>query len=497
MKEKRMIQKVFPFIALFALFLCLASSRANADNADLGGVTFNIWYKVWNENFGLSYLTCKDEPKPFVIQYGTETVSISPKQVYPYNPEIPNSNYYEYPLTQLKNGWENGVPIKLVSVPVPDGYELCFSGQPVLTADSGSQSRYVSCTISSKKAGEKVTMDTRYSFSCDIEVTDGKPEVIVEHNGIPLTEGIDYTLSWKSLPGGYRLQAVVTGKGGYTGTLTDEVFTSQLNADTAAALMGKEPDSGDKGSSSSSNTDKNTGSSASTVLKKGQTVTVGNYRYKITKVSGKKGTVSVAGLKNKKTTSVSIPSTVKTKGYTFTVTAVGNKAFKGNKYMKKVTISKKVKTIGSEAFYKCTALTSVKLSSGTASVGAKAFYGCKKLKTLSLPGTLTAIGDYAFYSCSSLKTLSLPKGLKTIGKSSFAKCTGLTKVTIPSTVTTVKTRAFYGCSKLKSVKISSSKIKTAGSQCFGKISSKAVVKAPAKKAAAYKKLFKYSRIQKA
>ena len=62
-------------------------------------------------------------------------------------------------------------------------------------------------------------------------------------------------------------------------------------------------------------------------------------------------------------TSVSIPATVKINGYTFQVTAIGNKAFAGCTKLKSVKIGAKVTTIGKEAFSGCKALTSITISS--------------------------------------------------------------------------------------------------------------------------------------
>ena len=316
-----------------------------------------------------------------------------------------------------------------------------------------------------------------------MEEENGKEVIRVYHNTIPLTEGADYKIT-KDTTSSFFRSVTITGMGNYTGTKTKQFLVSTT---------------GNNGGNSNNNTNNNTDSNhntAAATLKKGDTFSNGKYRYRITKVSGKKGNVTVIGLTNKKTSTISLPNTVKKNGYTFTVTAIGSKAFKNNPYIKKVTTNKALKTIGQEAFYKCTSLTNVKISSGVTTIGKKAFYGCKKLKTLSLPNTLNTIGDDAFYLCAGMRSLSIPKGVKTIGKSAFARCTSLTKVTIPSTVRTIKSKAFYGNKKLKSVRIYSTVLKTAGSKCFSKISSKAVIKVPAKKVAAYKKLLKVKNVRK-
>lgn len=500
----------FAIVAML-LFFCGAMQRVQADNANLGGVSLSIQYRECsNDSFSLlSMFPSRTEPEPLVIQYGDETVTIPHKEEYNY--QDPDGNYYSYPLYVLESGWLDGKAIKLVNVPVPDGYELCISGQPVVTNESiGSGTNYISLSIPIRKAGEKVVMSNMNEIHTDIEVLDGKPVVTVKNGWYPLTEGVDYTLSWQYLKNQFSLQVTVNGIGTYTGSMVgDTEFASKFNKEIIKSLVGEIPgvtdgdtDSDNGSSQPGSSQDNGTQSSnqeqnsSAVPLKKGDTFYNGKYRYRITKVSGKKGNVTVIGLKNKKTTAITIPNTVKQGGCTFTVNAIGSKAFRNNRYIKKVTTGKSLRTIGSEAFYKCTSLTTLKISTGVTTIGKKAFYGCKKLKNSSLPRTLNTIGDYAFYQCTSLTSLSLPKGLKTIGTASFARCTKLTKVTIPATVTTIKAKAFYGSKKLKSVRIYSIVLKKAGSKCFGGISSKAVIKVPAKKVAAYKKLLKVDNVRK-
>ena len=103
----------------------------------------------------LSMFPSQNEPEPFIIQYGDETVTIPHKEEYNY--QDPDGNYYSYPRYVLESGWLDGKAIKLVNVPVPDGYELCISGQPVVTNESiGFGTNYISLTIPIRKAGEKV-----------------------------------------------------------------------------------------------------------------------------------------------------------------------------------------------------------------------------------------------------------------------------------------------------------------------------------------------------
>ncbi len=85
--------------------------------------------------------------------------------------------------------------------------------------------------------------------------------------------------------------------------------------------------------------------------KKNSKVKVGNITYKITKSAKKGGTVSVVKLNNKKLTKVTIPDTVKIKGYTFKVTAVEKNAFKSCSKLKRITVKAvKLRKIGKGSF---------------------------------------------------------------------------------------------------------------------------------------------------
>lgn len=72
------------------------------------------------------------------------------------------------------------------------------------------------------------------------------------------------------------------------------------------------------------------------IPKKGSAYTVNGVKYRITKASASKGTVSVAGVSNAK--NVVIPKKVTIKGYSFKVTGIASNAFKKCTKVKKLTI---------------------------------------------------------------------------------------------------------------------------------------------------------------
>lgn len=89
----------------------------------------------------------------------------------------------------------------------------------------------------------------------------------------------------------------------------------------------------------------------------------------------KKKTASAAGPENKQVTSVAIAKTVSIDGVTYKVTQISDKAFKGCKKLKKVTIGSNVKIIGKEAFAQCKKLSVVNLKKAGSirTIGSKSF----------------------------------------------------------------------------------------------------------------------------
>ena len=121
--------------------------------------------------------------------------------------------------------------------------------------------------------------------------------------------------------------------------------------------------------------------------KKGQTYTVGNYKYKIVsaKINGK-GTVAFAGL-SKNVSKVNIKDTETILGVKFKVVQIANKALKNKSSVTSVTVGKNVHTIGTEAFY-----------------------GTKKLKTITIKSTkLKKVGSNAFKNINPKAKIKVPK----------------------------------------------------------------------------------------
>lgn len=119
--------------------------------------------------------------------------------------------------------------------------------------------------------------------------------------------------------------------------------------------------------------------------------------------------------------SVSVPETVTSNGTEYSVTKIGEYAFKGS------------------------TVTSVSMPEGITSIDYNAFFGCQNLESVALPESLTTLGSYAFYSCKLLKTIKIPSGVTAIPGQCFDGCSSLESVTIPEGVTTIGWDAFTIC----------------------------------------------------
>ena len=79
------------------------------------------------------------------------------------------------------------------------------------------------------------------------------------------------------------------------------------------------------------------------------------------------------------TGSLTIPSTVTYSGRTYSVTAIGMRAFRGCSGLTSVTIPNSVTTIGREAFFGCVGLTSVTIPNSVTTIGNEAFLGVRNI----------------------------------------------------------------------------------------------------------------------
>ena len=181
---------------------------------------------------------------------------------------------------------------------------------------------------------------------------------------------------------------------------------------------------------------------------------------------------------------VVIPSSANYNGTTYSVTSIGDEAFRSCASLTSIEIGNSVTSIGDYAFSSCSSLTSIEIPNSVTSIGNSAFYGCDGLtsivvdagnskydsrndcnaiiETVSntlvvgcqntiIPNSVTSIREYAFHGCSSLTNVEIPNSVTSIGKSAFSSCSSLTSIEIPNSVTSIGNSAFYGCDGLTSI----------------------------------------------
>lgn len=158
--------------------------------------------------------------------------------------------------------------------------------------------------------------------------------------------------------------------------------------------------------------------------------TVGYLTYEITSAN----TVEVHDC-DRYATSVTIPESIVNNGTTYSVTAIGEKAFWSCYNLSSIEIPNSITSIGASAFVSCTTMTNIIIPNSVTSIGNNAFQNCNKLSSITLSNTLTSIGSSTFRNCSSLSSIIIPNSVTSIFSQAFLDCLSLSSVTLPENAT--------------------------------------------------------------
>ncbi len=109
---------------------------------------------------------------------------------------------------------------------------------------------------------------------------------------------------------------------------------------------------------------------------------------------------------------VIIPASVTYNGTRYSVTGIGNSAFKNCTDLTSVTIPNSVTTIGNSAFVNCTKLTSVSIPNSVTSIGKRAFSNCTNLKHIYSHNSIPPTADDNTFDSATFSdaTLYIPTG---------------------------------------------------------------------------------------
>ena len=212
---------------------------------------------------------------------------------------------------------------------------------------------------------------------------------------------------------------------------------------------------------------------------------VGGIYYDITNATNKTVSVTYQGdsyyaYSNEYTGSVVIPQNVTYGGVTYSVTSIGNSAFRDCNNLTSIEIPNSVTSIRNYAFEGCFGLTSIVIPNSVTSIGYSAFSDCTGLTSIVIPNSVTSIESDAFESTAwydnqpngivyagkvlykykgtmpANTSIVIKEGTTAISGYAFRGCTNLTSIEIPNSVTSIGNEAFKDCTRLTSIEIPNS-----------------------------------------
>ena len=168
---------------------------------------------------------------------------------------------------------------------------------------------------------------------------------------------------------------------------------------------------------------------------------------------------------------ITIPSSFTFNGIVYTVSVIGNGAFRSST-IKSISIPSTIKEIKTGAFdtlplleavyiTDLAAWCSIKFETETSAVFntsylTNLYLNGELLTNLNFPEGLSRISPLSFYKYDKLKTVSIPNTCNEIGNRAFAGCKNLNSINLPNSVNKIEYSAFANCEKLNSIKIPNS-----------------------------------------
>lgn len=178
------------------------------------------------------------------------------------------------------------------------------------------------------------------------------------------------------------------------------------------------------------------------------TTVVGAFATKLKYKLLSNSTVEVIGYETKELGSIVIPIKVRIDGDVYTVTGIGDGAFKNCSGLTNIEIHSKITNIGLAAFQNCNSLETINVNEGNSNYST--FNGVLYDKSVSevicvpraienydFPSSVTNIGDYAFYNCDNVTNIEVPSSVVSIGDYAFYNCTNA-NILIDNAENTVK-----------------------------------------------------------
>ena len=329
----RLIRKTTAFLIATALLLTgmALPAKASDESTDYYGA---VWYSYYDDsNTDVDIRFYKEPTVPMVFTCG----SWSYTHPYHYNSMVVDreKDYYFGSGIHILNetNFKNGTDLILQSYPVPEGFEALNPPKIVRNVADQNGERQVVFNIVLKKKGEKILLN-KLGLNIQVEkYTDGNtvwpytgkpvcPKVLrawTVAGSIPLTQGVDYTVSYEdNIQPGHPI-IKINGIGKYSGSTSYHYRYQIWDYGTAAGNQSAD----------------------------GENIITPSGRY--TAISETTGAVAFTGVSTGGT-SCTIPDKIKVNGKKYKVTAVADKAFYNNKQIKSVTIGKNITKIGKNAF---------------------------------------------------------------------------------------------------------------------------------------------------